>query len=100
MNLLQLESVDEENGVAWTVQRPSTLLQETYTTMGRNVIDHLDAPGHWVSVSKEKDLLLAKEGKPSENLVIPTLQEYFKVKGQVDYDGPKDIPTQNLVLKA
>jgi hypothetical protein len=103
MNLMQLESVDEEAGIAWTVleaNAPPAAKKSHTKPWVENVIDHLDTPGHWVVNTQEgKIYYWPTEGKPSENLVIPTLKEYFKVEGKVDYDGPVDIPTKNIAFK-
>ena len=103
MNLLQLESVDEEKGIAWTVleaNAPPAAKKSHTKPWVENVIDHLDTAGHWVVNTQERKIYYwPAQGAPSENLVIPALKEYFKVEGKVDYEGATDIPTQNLVFR-
>jgi len=103
MNVLQLESVDEKKGIAWTVleaNAPPAAKKSHTKPWVENVIDHLDSPGHWVVNTQERKIYYwPTEGKPSENLVVPTLKEYFKVEGKVDYDGSTDIPAKNIAFK-
>ena len=103
MNLLALESVDEANGIAWTkleANAPPAAKKSHTKPWVENVIDHLDSPGHWVVNTQENKIYYWPKGdKPSENLVIPSLKEYFRVEGNVDYDGPKDIPTEFIRFK-
>ena len=103
MNLLALESVDEANGIAWTkleANAPPAAKKSHTKPWVENVIDHLDSPGHWVVNTQENKIYYWPKGnKPSENLVIPRLKEYFRVEGNVDYDGPEDIPTEFIRFK-
>ena len=86
MNLLQLESVDEEKGIAWTVleaNAPPAAKKSHTKPWVENVIDHLDTAGHWVVNTQERKIYYwPAQGAPSENLVIPALKEYFKVEGK------------------
>ncbi len=103
MNILQLESVDEESGIAWTVleaNAPPAAKKSHTKPWVENVIDHLDSPGHWVVNTQERKIYYwPKEGEPSENIVVPKLKEYFRVEGNVDYEGATDIPTKNIAFK-
>ena len=103
MNLLALESVDEANGIAWTkleANAPPAAKKSHTKPWVENVIDHLDSAGHWVVNTQENKIYYWPKGdKPSENLVIPSLKEYFRVEGNVDYDGPEDIPTEFIRFK-
>ncbi len=103
MNMMQLESVDEESGIAWTVleaNAPPAAKKSHTKPWVENVIDYLDTPGHWVVNTQERKIYYWPEnGEPSANLVIPKLKEYFRVEGKVDYDGATDIPTKNIVFK-
>jgi len=103
MNMLTLESVDEEKGEAWTVleaNAPPAAKKSHTKPWVENVIDHLDTPGQWVLNTKERKIYYwPKEGKPSDNIVAPKLKEYFRIEGKIDYDGAKDIPTKNIVFK-
>lgn len=103
MNMLELESVDEENGIAWTVleaNAPPAAKKSHTKPWVENVIDHLDTSGHWVVNTQERKIYYwPKEGTPSNNLVIPKLKEYFRIEGNVDYEGETDIPTKNIAFK-
>ena len=103
MNILQLESVDEEAGIAWTVleaNAPPAAKKSHTQPWVENVIDHLDTPGHWVVNTQERKIYYwPKEGEPSENIVVPKLKEYFRVEGKIDYEGATDIPTKNIDFK-
>ena len=103
MNLLELESVDEKNGIAWTVleaNAPPAAKKSHTKPWVENVIDHLDTPGHWVVNTQERKIYYwPKEGEPSANLVVPKLKEYIRVEGLVDYEGATDIPTKNIAFK-
>lgn len=101
-NILPLESVDEEKCIA-------TLAVEATTPPGakckwgmrvENVIDYLDAPGKWcVNTHERKIYYWPENGGPSENIVVPCLKELIRIEGDVDYDGPVDVPVKNLVFK-
>jgi len=103
MNMLTLESVDEEKGEAWTVleaNAPPAAKKSHTKPWVENVIDHLDTPGQWVLNTQERKIYYwPKEGAPSDNIVAPKLKEYFRVEGKIDYEGAKDIPTKNIVFK-
>ena len=103
MNLLQLESVNEKKGIAWTTleaNAPPAAKKSHTKPWVENVIDYLDSPGHWVvNTSENKIYYWPEQGQPSANLVIPKLKEYFRVEGKIDYNGPTDIPAKNLIFK-
>ncbi|MBV1888271.1 MAG: right-handed parallel beta-helix repeat-containing protein, partial [Urechidicola sp.] len=103
MNMMQLESVDEENGIAWTVleaNAPPAAKKSHTKPWVENVIDYLETPGHWVVNTQERKIYYWPEnGAPSTELVIPKLKEYFRVEGKIDYDGATDTPTKNIVFK-
>ena len=103
MNMMQLESVDEEKGIAWTTleaNAPPAANKSHTKPWVENVIDYLDTPGHWVVNTQERKIYYwPANGEPSDNLVIPKLKEYFRVEGKVNYDGATDIPTKNIVFK-
>ena len=103
MNMMQLESVDEENGIAWTTleaNAPPAAKKSHTKPWVENVIDYLDTKGHWVVNTQERKIYYWPEsGEPSKNIVIPKLKEYFRVEGKIDYKGPTDTPTKNIVFK-
>jgi len=99
MNILALESVDEEAHLA------RTKLPATYpfgATKGRptawveNVLEVLDHPGSWVLNTQTRKLYLwPRFGKPT-GIVAPVLRELIRVEGRIDPDGPVDVPVRNL----
>lgn len=103
MNMLTLESVDEDKGEAWTVleaNAPPAAKKSHTKPWVENVIDHLDTPGQWVLNTQERKIYYwPTEGEPSNAIVAPKLKEYFRIEGTIDYEGATDIPTKNLIFK-
>ena len=103
MNLLTLESVDEEKREAWTVleaNAPPAAKKSHTKPWVENVIDHLETPGQWVLNTQERNIYYWPEnGEPSDNIIAPKLKEYFRIEGNIDYQGAVDIPTKNIVFK-
>ncbi|MEC9231260.1 MAG: right-handed parallel beta-helix repeat-containing protein, partial [Bacteroidota bacterium] len=103
MNLLTLESVDEEKREAWTVleaNAPPAAKKSHTKPWVENVIDHLETPGQWVLNTQERNIYYWPEnGEPSNNIIAPKLKEYFRIEGNIDYQGAVDIPTKNIVFK-
>ena len=59
MNMLELESVDVEKGIAWTVleaNAPPAAKKSHTKPWVENVIDHLDTLGHWVVNTQERKI--------------------------------------------
>lgn len=93
MNILPLESVDEEAGIAYTA------IDATYGMFRRNcwvenVLEALDEPGEWVLNTMEKKVYLWPRSQ--SKVVAPTLLELIRVEGKIDKEGPEDIPVRNL----
>jgi len=103
MNMLTLESVDEEKREAWTVleaNAPPAAKKSHTKPWVENVIDHLDTPGQWVLNTQERKIYYwPEEGEPSDNIIAPKLKEYFRIEGNIDYKGAIDIPTKNIAFK-
>ena len=96
MNVLPLASVDEEAGVARTAI-PATYGMNKIGCWVENVLEELDEPGEWVLNTKEgKVYLWPRNHSP---VVAPRLIEFIRVEGQVDKQGPKDVPARNLVFR-
>ena len=93
----------KKKGIAWTTleaNAPPAAKKSHTKPWVENVIDYLDSPGHWVVNTRENKIYYwPQQGPPSQNLVIPKLKEYFRVEGKIDYNGPKDIPARNLILR-
>ena len=75
MNMLTLESVDEEKREAWTVleaNAPPAAKKSHTKPCVENVIDHLDSPGQWVLNTQERRIYYwPKDGDPSDNIIAP-----------------------------
>ena len=103
MNILPLESVDEETNLAQTTL-PATYAMSKLTflkTMDNcwveNVLEELDEEGEWVLNTKEgKVYLWPRNDSP---VLAPTLLELIRVEGKIDKTGPEDIPVRNLCFR-
>ena len=100
LNILPLASVDEQSGIATTsldatyAMNKLHFLQETENCWVENVLEELDEPGEWVLNTKDGKVYLWPRNESP--VVAPTLNELIRVEGQVDFDGPTDIPVHNL----
>ena len=100
VNILPLVSVDEEKQIARTsidatyAMNPLHFLKTTESCWVENVLDELDEPGEWALDTKEGKLYLW----PRNNFPVraPGLIEYIRVEGDIDKQGPKDVPVRNL----
>ena len=106
VNILPLQSVNQQTQIA-TVSIPATYamnelhyLPGTDSVWVENAIDFLEEPGEWVFDSKLSKLYLwpVTEGMP-RGITAPLLQEYLKIEGSIDEDGPTDIPVRNLIFR-
>jgi hypothetical protein len=93
LNILPLASVDEKAGVA------RTAVEATYAMLRKecwveNVLEELDEPGEWVLNSKEGKVYLWP--RSTSKVFAPKLLELIRVEGNIDKEGPKDIPVRNL----
>ncbi|WP_299666706.1 right-handed parallel beta-helix repeat-containing protein [uncultured Polaribacter sp.] len=112
INMLPLESVDEENGIAKTGVSATYDLGElpkwVHTKDGtsawvENTIEALDEPGEWVVNTKTRKMYLwpanpAQDGKP-QGILAPSTSELIRVEGHIDYNGPTDIPVNGIAFK-
>ena len=122
MNMLGLESVDEDANVAWTTVQatypiwawPAYMEQEWKgpyddgeplsegppSVWVENVLEGLDEPGEWVLDTHEGKLYLWPfDETPGEGILAPRLRELIRVEGEVDFLGPTDIPVRHLVFR-
>ena len=103
MNILPLVSVDVATQVANTgidatyAMNVLHFLKDTESCWIENVLDELDEPGEWVLNTKEGKVYLWPRG--DSPVVAPTLNELIRVEGNIDFDGPKDIPVRNLCFR-
>jgi len=96
MNVLPLISVDEEAGIARTAI-PATYAMQKNGCWVENVLEELDGPGQWALNTTEGKVYLWPRGDLS--VMAPQLIEFIRVEGNVDKQGPKDIPVRNLCFR-
>lgn len=103
LNILPLKSVDEKKGAANTsiqasyLMKPLHFLPDLDSCWVENVFEALNEPGEWVLNTQEKKLYLWPRGESP--VLYPQLKELIRVEGDVDVEGSKDIPVQNLQFK-
>lgn len=103
MNILPVKSLDYEKGVLYTYIQSTYpmnrlhFLPKTENCWIENVINELDEPGEWVYNSKEKKIYLWPRNK--SDIYAGNLMEIIRVEGDIDFDGPMDIPVKNIVFK-
>ena len=93
VNMLPLESVDAQAGVA------RTAIEATYAIVRHgvwieNVLEELDQPGEWVLNTQEGKVYLWPRNEST--VVAPQLLELIRVEGVIDKAGPTDKPVRNL----
>jgi hypothetical protein len=101
VNILKLESVDEESLTAKT-NLPGTYglyqllfgTDKTESCWVLNMIEHLDEPEEWVYISKERKIYLwPKDDVPGNDIYAPSLKELIRLEG-----NDKDGIVKNIVL--
>ena len=103
MNILPLSSVDVKTQVATTAikatyaMNPLHFLPKTKSCWLENVIDELDKPGEWVLNTKQGKVYLWPRN--NSTVFAPTLNELIRVEGNIDFDGPKDVPVKNICFR-
>ena len=103
VNVLPLKSVDEAQSMAHTsvsatyAMNVLHFLKETPSAWVENVLEELDEPGEWALNTKEgKVYLWPRSDGP---VLRPQLQELIRIEGDVDKEGPTDIPVRNLTFQ-
>ncbi|NNJ26503.1 right-handed parallel beta-helix repeat-containing protein [Alienimonas chondri] len=106
VNMLPLRSVDEESQIARTAVDATYamnrlhFLRETESCWVENVLEELDEPGEWVlNTSEDKLYLRPRHGAAGEaprSIAAPRLEEFIRVEGDIDQEGPEDEPVRNL----
>ena len=108
MNILPLASVDEEACIARTTipggyplrRLMRARLPQPKTVWVENVLEGLDTPGEWVLNTKEGKLYLWPLGdEPGESIYAPCLRELIRIEGNIDIQGPEDVPVRGIVLR-
>jgi hypothetical protein len=111
INMLSLESVDEQNGVAKTAVTATyelgPLAGWVHTKDGssawiENTLDALDEHGEWVVDSKLGKIWLwpanpVADGSP-EGILAPSASELIRVEGKIEYDGTTDKPVRGIAF--
>ena len=103
-NISAIEKVDKEKNIAWLKYEgntpPSTTPKPCNPSYVENHIDVLDQPGEWcVNTLTRKITYWPVNGEPGDDICVPTLTEFFRVEGKIDYDGPTDVPVRNITFK-
>lgn len=103
VNILRLRSVDEETQVARTTVDATYamnrlhFLKETKSCWVENILEALDEPGEWVLDSKKGKLYLwPRNDSP---VIAPQLTELIRVEGEIDKEGPNDVPVRHLCFR-
>ena len=108
MNILPLESVDEDRCLARTSVPGGYPLRVVTggiksgekTVWVENVLEALDTPGEWVLNSRERKIYLWPiRDEPGDQIYAPCLTELVRVEGDIDFDGPTDTPVRGIVFK-
>ncbi len=101
MNLLPIADVNEETCVATlAVEATDPAWVKSRGMRAENDISFLHEEDSWCSNSLTREIFyIPRGGKPEEPIYIPTVKEYFRVEGDIDYDGPKDRMVENLHFK-
>ncbi|MCM8541048.1 MAG: right-handed parallel beta-helix repeat-containing protein [Lentisphaeraceae bacterium] len=107
VNILPITSVDEKKQEATTSINSTYVMNELHFELKgqdscwiENALQDLDEPSEWVLNSKEKKLYLwPRDDKEPQGVFAPTLTEYIRVEGNIDFKGPKDIPVRNLTFR-
>lgn len=104
INILGLESVDEEKCIARTsVHATYPILPwpwEKLSVWVENVLEALDEPGEWVLNTREGKLYLWPQGKtPGDHIYAPWLKEIIRVEGDIDEFGPVDVPVRYITFR-
>ena len=102
-NILPVVSVNEKAQTAQTSIAASYamnklhFLPDTENCWVENVLDELDEPGEWALNTKEGKVYLWP--RSTTPVFFPRLVEYILVEGNIDKDGPTDVPVRNLCFR-
>jgi hypothetical protein len=103
-NISPIDRVDSENNIAWLMYEgntpPFTTPKPYNPAYVENHLDLLDRPGEWcVNTRTRRIYYWPVNGTPGDRICVPTLTEFFRVEGGIDYDGPADIPVKGITFK-
>ena len=107
VNILPLAGADPKTGIVKTavpatypLGKPNFGHFPEGSLWVENALEFLDEPGEWVlNTTTRKLYLWPRSDHPGESIVAPTLTELIRVEGEIDYDGPRDTPVNNLVFR-
>jgi hypothetical protein len=111
INMLPLESVDEELGIAKTSvsatynmsKLPPWVHGTKFATVWvENSLEALDQPGEWVVNTLTRKIYLwpsnpDQNGKP-QKIIAPTTSELIRVEGKINYNKKTDIPVRGIAI--
>jgi len=111
INMLPLESVDEENSIAKTAVNANygmgKLGEWVHTRDGcsawvENTLAALDEPGEWVINSESRKIYLwpsdpAVDGSP-RGILAPSTSEIIRIEGAIDNEGSADVPVRGIAF--
>mgnify|MGYP003126755493 CR=1 FL=1 len=103
VNVLPLESVDEQRQIASTSVDATYAMNELHFLKGtnscwvENVLEALDEPGEWVLDTQQNKVYLWPRNRGE--VLAPQLQELVRVEGEVDESGPVDLPVEHLCFR-
>ncbi|WP_391540473.1 right-handed parallel beta-helix repeat-containing protein [Rubripirellula lacrimiformis] len=100
VNILPLESVDEQRQIARTsidatyAMNHLHFLKQTASCWVENALEELDEPGEWALDTRQGKLYLwPRNDSP---VLVPELTELIRIEGEIDKEGPNDRPVRNL----
>ncbi len=103
VNILPLNSVDARRQIARTsinatyAMNRLHFLKDTESCWVENTLEELDEPGEWVLNTKEGKLYLwPRNNSP---VLAPQLTELIRMEGDIDKEGPMDMPVRNLCFR-
>lgn len=105
MDVLPIETIDLQKNTLRTGLKasyalsppPKELFEET--AWFENTLFGLDEPGEWVLDTAQGLIYLWPiDGEPCNNIIAPSLTEFIRVEGDIDYAGPVDQPVRGLVF--
>jgi hypothetical protein len=107
MNILPVKSVDASTGMVYLGASSTYALAEPRFYVGpeaiwvENTFAGLDAPGKWVFDADARLIYYwpLDNVMPGNDIVVPCLIEMVRVEGQIDYNGPIDLPVKGLTFK-
>ncbi|TWU32529.1 right-handed parallel beta-helix repeat-containing protein [Novipirellula artificiosorum] len=111
INMLPLESVDEDSCVATTGASATYPMgplpgylhdPEASVVWVENILEALNEPGEWVVNTETRKIYLwpsdpAPDGSP-RGILAPTTTELIRVEGEIDYEGPTDTPVRGIAF--